>query len=75
MTRKEWFDNQTPEVQKQFKTNCEDLNYDGHFDWWMNQENELTSGIGGAFVWKISEQGHAYWSVINEKYENEQKIY
>ena len=73
MTRQEWFDKQTKKVQNQFKTNCDTLNTDGTFDWWMSQENELTSGIGGAFVWNDSEQGHVYWNKINEKYENDIK--
>lgn len=73
MTRQEWFDKQTKKVQKEFKKNCDTLNYDGQFDWWMSQENELTSGISGAFVWMASKQGHKYWSEINEKYENDIK--
>lgn len=68
MTRQEWFDNQTPEVQEQFKMNCNTLNEDPAFEWWINQSTELTSGIGGAFVWADSNQGHEYWSKINAKY-------
>ena len=71
MTRQEWFDNQTPKVQEQFKTNCDTLNEDTVFEWWINQSTELTYGIGGAFVWADSKQGHKYWSEINEKYEND----
>lgn len=74
MTRQEWFDNQTPEVQEQFKTNCDTLNETNEFDFWINPPIELTGGIGGAFVWADSEQGHKYWSKINEKYEKDQKI-
>ena len=70
MTRKEWFNNQTPEVQEQFRDNCNTLNPELEFDWWMNQSEEVTSGIGGAFVWNDSKQGHKYWSEINAKYEN-----
>ena len=70
MTRQEWFDSQTPKVQEQFKTNCDTLNKYPTFEWWINQTSELSSGIGGAFVWSDSKQGHKYWSEINEKYEN-----
>jgi hypothetical protein len=73
MTRKEWFDKQTPEVQEQFKLNCNTLNPELEFDWWISQSEELTYAIGGAFVWADSEQGHRYWSEINEKYENDIK--
>ena len=73
MTRQEWFDSQTPEVQEQFKTNCDTLNEDNEFDFWINPPFELTCGIGGAFVWADSEQGHRYWSKINAKYEKDQK--
>jgi hypothetical protein len=75
MTRKEWFDKQTTEVQKQFKVNCNTLNEEPTFDWWVSQGSGLTPGIGGAFVWNESEQGQEYWSKINDKYENEQKIF
>ena len=70
MTRQEWFDSQTSKVQEQFKTNCDTLNEYPTFKWWINQTSELSSGIGGAFVWRDSKQGHKYWSEINEKYEN-----
>ena len=72
MTRQEWFDKQTPKVQEQFKTNCNLLNSeDDSFEYWINSPIELTEGIGGAFVWAISEEGQAYWSEINKNYENE----
>ena len=71
MTRQEWFNSQTPKVQAQFKENCNTLNETNEFDFWINPPTELTGGIGGAFVWADSKQGHKYWSKINEKYENE----
>lgn len=73
MTRQEWFDKQTKKVQKQFIENCNTLNEEPAFNWWINQTTELTSGIGGAFVWNNSKQGHKYWSEINEKYEKDIK--
>ena len=71
MTRQEWFNSQTPKVQAQFKENCNTLNETNEFDFFIIFPTELTGGIGGAFVWADSEQGHKYWSKINEKYENE----
>ena len=69
MTRQEWFDKQTPKVQKQFKNNCNLLNGDkDSFDYWINPPAEETEGIGGAFVWMHSEQGQEYWSKINKEY-------
>lgn len=73
MTRQEWFDKQTKKVQKQFIENCNTLNEEPVFDWWVSKTTEVTNGINGAFVWGYSKQGHKYWSEINEKYENDNK--
>ena len=74
MTRQEWFDEQTPKVQRQFKENCNTLNSDNvYFDYWINQAVELTEGIKGAFTWSLSGQGHDYWLKINHKYLNDAK--
>jgi len=61
MTRKEWFDNQTPEIQEKFKYNCNNLN-EGiqYFDYWINNTNGV-KGLGGAFVFCKSSEGHDYW--------------
>lgn len=71
MTRQEWFDNQTPKVQKQFKNNCDELNTDGTFNWWIASKVHATGGIGGAFVFADSPEGHRYWMDMHEKSLNE----
>lgn len=68
MTRQKWFDNQTPEVQEQFKMNCDALNEDYEFEDWLNQPAPITNGIYGAFRWANSKQGYKYWDEINAKY-------
>ena len=68
ITRQQWFDKQTPEVQRQFKENCDTINYPSFFDGWVNDYNPLTTGIGGAFVWDRSKEGSEYWKNINDKY-------
>lgn len=67
-TRQEWFNKQPKKIQKQFKENCETLNYHNFFDGWINDDNPPTTGIGGAFTWIRSKEGHEYWKNINDKY-------
>jgi hypothetical protein len=68
MTRQEWFDNQTPEVQQQFKHNTNKGNEEvDFFDFWINQSVGATEGIGGAFVFSDTPEGHRYWMNINHK--------
>ena len=70
MTRKEWFDNQTPKVRKEFKKNCEELNVSLTLEAWIKMGNtENIKNIEGAFVWDKSPQGHQYWFEINKKIE------
>lgn len=67
MTRKEWFNNQTLEVQEQFINNCDTLNPIKFFDFWINDTTNYTSGINGAFIFAMSKEGADYWGDINEK--------
>ncbi len=73
MTRLEWFNNQTPELQEQFKTNCNKLNNGNYsFEEWVNQSEEYYSrvNIGGAFAWSMSPEGHQFWWDIDKSIEN-----
>ena len=67
MTRQEWFDNQTPEVQKQFKFNCNTLNFVPLFEHWVNYKNSYTPGISGAFSFFNTPEGFKYWKDIDCK--------
>ena len=68
MTRQEWFDKQTPELQNNFKNNCNTLNNtDDFFEYWIN--SKISTGICGAFIFDASKEGHEYWYKINEELE------
>ena len=66
MTRLEWFNGQAPDVQDKFKNNCNTLNSGVEFfEHWVN--TNTTPGLGGAFVYLASEEGHEYWRSINDE--------
>ncbi len=72
MTRQEWFNTLTPEVQEQFKfnTNQNETNNapDSFFKFWIEQGSRgITSGIGGAFSFANTPQGFHYWNDIDEE--------
>jgi len=67
MTRLEWFNNQTPELQEKFKHNCNTLNNgEPYFDYWVNNHT-VTKGLGGAFVFLKSSEGHEFWYELNNQ--------
>ena len=64
MTRQEWFNNQTPEIQEKFKHNCDTLN-NGYafFEPWIS--GGTTKGLAGAFQFGRSSEGHEFWYKLN----------
>jgi hypothetical protein len=71
MTRQEWFNTLTPEVQEQFKFNTnqnESASEDSFFKFWIEQGSRgITSGIGGAFSFGNTPQGFHYWNDIDKE--------
>jgi dihydroorotate dehydrogenase len=72
MTRKEWFDNQTPELQEKFKYNCNTINDEPCFDYWITNDNG-TGGLSGAFVFHRSMEGHTFWYELNNQLQSIQQ--
>ena len=69
MTKQEWFNTLTPEVQEQFKNNTnqnESASEDSFFNFWITQKG-ITPGIGGAFVFHKTPEGFTYWNDIDEE--------
>jgi hypothetical protein len=67
MTRQEWFNTLTPEVQEKFRNNTnqnESASEDSFFNFWISQKG-ITSGIGGAFVFHKTPEGFTYWNDID----------
>ena len=71
MTRKEWFDNQTPEIQEKFKHNCDTLNNGyAYFEYWIS--GGPTKGLGGAFQFGRSSEGYEFWYELNNQLKRNQ---
>jgi hypothetical protein len=67
MTRQEWFNNQTPELQEKFKYNCNTLNDNyAYFEHWVNNDG-ITRGLSGAFVFAESSEGREFWYELNNQ--------
>jgi hypothetical protein len=69
MTRLEWFNLQPKYIQDRFKENCSENNSDhtDFFDWWSgnNKQLKFNDGLMGAFTFKDSPEGHAFWYDIH----------
>jgi hypothetical protein len=78
MTRQEWFNNQTKEVQQKFIDNCnKDLigllpSEESFFEKWVNGK-KTTPGIGGAFVFNKTPEGYKYWNDIDDEFRENEK--
>jgi hypothetical protein len=60
------------DTRRRFINNCVDCNDSpDFFGRWLNDEKPATAGIGGAFVWSTTREGHDYWARVeaNIKYE------
>lgn len=69
MTRQEWFNTLTPEVQEKFRNNTnatDTITPDSFFEFWLTH-NSITPGIGGAFVFARTPEGFVYWNEIDEQ--------
>lgn len=67
--RKEWFENQTLEIQEKFKTNCDVLNLcNDFFEYWISNKHIYgANNIQGAFVWSKSPEGEVFWRELDDK--------
>ena len=68
MTRVEWVASLDEDVRNKFIANIIEDNNAGFIDYWMagSEKNEdRAKGIGGAFVWDRTKEGHKYWEKIN----------
>jgi hypothetical protein len=73
MTRLEWYNQQTEEFQAKFKKFCNTLNGEiRYFEPWVN--SNFSMGLGGAFEFALTEEGHDYWRGLSNKLEATQKI-
>lgn len=69
MTRVEWVASLDEDVRNKFIANTIQGNEStGFIDYWMagsGRDEGRAIGIGGAFVWNETKEGHKYWSKIN----------
>lgn len=69
MTRVEWVASLDEDVRNRFIANTIQGNESvGFIDYWMCDCGGISisaKGIGGAFVWDKTKEGHKYWSTIN----------
>ena len=68
MTRVEWVASLDEDVRNKFIANITEDNGAGFIDYWMKsseKNGDRVHGIGGAFVWNKTKEGHEYWSRIN----------
>jgi hypothetical protein len=69
MTRVEWVASLDEDVRNKFMANIKQCNVEpGFMDYWMEsseKNGDRVHGIGGAFVWNRTKEGHEYWSRIN----------
>ena len=64
-TAREWFKELPDDIEEMAIENAEsaDMADDSIF-------RDLMDAIGGAFVWKDTEQGHAFWSNVEDQHAN-----
>ena len=68
MTRVEWVASLDEDIRNRFIANIIEDNNAGFIDYWMagsGAYEDRAKGIGGAFVWDKTKEGHEYWSKIN----------
>lgn len=68
MTRVEWVASLDEDIRNRFIANIIEDNNAGFIDYWMagsGEDEDRAKGIGGAFVWDKTKEGHEYWSKIN----------
>ena len=71
MTRLEWYNQQPEEVQVAFKKYCNTLNHKvKYFEPWISSMRSI--GLGGAFEFAKTKEGHLYWSNLSHELEKTQ---
>ena len=73
MTRLEWYNQQTEELQAKFKNYCNTLNGEiRYFEPWVN--SNFSKGLGGAFEFALTEEGHNYWRDLSKQLADAQEL-
>lgn len=71
MTKLEWYNQQTKEVQVAFKKYCNTLNHKLSFETWVTSIH--SGGLSGAFQFAKTEEGYDYWRDLSQKFKDTQR--
>lgn len=71
MDRVKFVESLSEDTRNRFISNCNNCNELLTFENWLQDEESSIDGIGGAFVWSTTREGHNYWARVNAniKYE------
>ena len=72
MDRVKFVESLNEDTRRRFISNCNNCNESPNFfEGWLQDEESSIDGIGGAFVWSTTREGHNYWAKVNAniKYE------
>ena len=59
-------------TRERFISNCNNCNELLTFENWLQDDESSIDGIGGAFVWSTTREGHDYWARVNANIKHEQ---